>query len=69
MSNATTTKTQFENELVRVISEEIERLRDQLEYPTSEIAGTQVMRGQILALRTMPDLMNAAQERIDKRNS
>jgi len=69
MSNVITTKTQFENELARVISEEIERLRDQLEYPTSEMAGTQFMRGQILALRTMPDLMKAAQERIDKRNS
>lgn len=63
-----TTRDRFQNEVLKLLHEARERCRDQLEHnhPQDMVA---YLRGQVAALRQMEDIMEQAQENIDKRNS
>lgn len=58
----------FEDEVRRLISEDIDRGRRQLENQHQTEVQTAYLRGQISALRKMEDLMVLARENLDKRN-
>ncbi len=59
----------FEAELRRLIAEDIETRRTQLESTLHDEVSSAVIRGEIRALRHLDDLMQLAQSNIDKRNS
>lgn len=64
-----TIRSHFEAELRKLINAEIESGRDQLESMNHTGENAAFIRGQVRALRDMTDLIEAANEIIDKRNS
>ena len=59
----------FEDEVRRLISEDIERGRRHLENQHQTEVQTAYLRGQISALRKIEELMVLARENLDKRNA
>lgn len=66
--SAFTTRDRFQNEVFKLLAEARDRCREQLEHNHPQDM-TAYIRGQVWALRQMEDIMEQAQENIDKRNS
>lgn len=64
-----TQTTQFEIELKKLISIEVDRLKEQLAVNVFEdVAQFRFIMGQIAALRSMDDLISEARQRSDQRS-